>query len=274
MKQLMVRRLVNVAVLLVFSLVALAIYSVYAVTLVDERFFTGWLLLGIVIVLTLLNARKKLPFLPIGSAATWLQFHVYTGLFAVVAFIIHVGMQLPHGSIDVSLSLLLFAVALSGVFGLVFARLLPVRLTSRPPAVLFERIPALRNQIAKEVEQLVLDSVVDEDSRIIPDLYAQQLAEFLSHPHGFAQHILGSGRPRRKLLAELEKVKRYANDSEKYLIGQIAVRVAEKDRLDYHYSLQWLLKGWLFVHIPLSYSLIIVALFHAWLAYLYSGSSM
>lgn len=274
MKQLMVRRLVNVAVLLLFCLVAWAIYSVYAVTLVNERFFSGWLLFGIIIALTFLNARKKLPFLPVGSASTWLQFHIYVGLFAVVAFLIHVGMQWPHGSMDLGLSLLLLTVTLSGAFGLFFSRLLPARLTNRPPAVLFERIPALRNQIAQEVEQLVLDSVADEDSRIIPDIYAQQLAGFLARPRNFSQHVFGSGRPRRQLLAEMEKVKRYANDGEKTFIGQIADRVAEKDRLDYHHALQRLLKGWLFIHVPLSYSLIVVGLYHAWLAYLYSGSSM
>jgi hypothetical protein len=274
MKHLQMRRLTHFVILLLFSVAAWATYSVYSVTLVDSRFFSGWTLFGVIVALTFLNLRKKVPFLPIGSSAAWLQLHIYAGWFAVVVYVIHIGISIPNGALDIALSALLITVALSGMFGLLISRLLPIRLSNRPPAVLFEMIPTLRRQVTQQVEQLVLGSVDQDDSRIIPDIYKEKIAAFLAGPRNIAFHFFGSGTPRRTLLADLENVQRYANAGERSAIEKIAEGITEKDRLDYHYSLQLLLKGWLFVHIPLSYGLIIVALFHSWLAYLYSGSTL
>src|SRR5688572_12282273 len=54
----------------------------------SSSFFTGWLLLGALVALALFQVRKKLPMPPLGSAATWLQVHVYTGLGTVGLFVL------------------------------------------------------------------------------------------------------------------------------------------------------------------------------------------
>jgi len=51
------------------------------------------------------------------------------------------------------------------------------------------------------------------------------------------------------------------------------VRVIAKNNLDYQHALQMVLKGWLFVHIPLTYSLIVVAAVHGVLAYAFIDGS-
>ena len=43
-------------------------------------FLTGWILFALILALTFYNGRKKLPFLPLLSSETWLQFHIYAGL--------------------------------------------------------------------------------------------------------------------------------------------------------------------------------------------------
>ena len=53
----------------------------------DYAFLTGWVLLAGMLVLTFYNARKKLPFLPLGKSETWLQIHIYLGFFTVVLFL-------------------------------------------------------------------------------------------------------------------------------------------------------------------------------------------
>ena len=42
----------------------------------DYAFLTGWILFAAMLVLTFFNARKKLPFLSLGNAETWLQIHI------------------------------------------------------------------------------------------------------------------------------------------------------------------------------------------------------
>ena len=60
--------------------------AVYTAGLNDGDYLSGWLLLGVIVFLVLLNLRKKIPVLPLGSAAAWLQFHIYAGWLAIALF--------------------------------------------------------------------------------------------------------------------------------------------------------------------------------------------
>ena len=66
---------------------------------------------------------------------------------------------------------------------------------------------------------------------------------------------------------------RFLNREEREVMKQIAELVRRKDTLDYHHSLQLTLKLWLFVHIPLTYSLLIFSLVHIVLVYAFSGGA-
>ena len=81
----------------------------------DPRFVSGWILLGLMVALALFNARKKLPFLNLSPAASWLRFHVYAGWLTFVVFFLHVGFHVPRGPIEVTLAVMYLLVALSGV---------------------------------------------------------------------------------------------------------------------------------------------------------------
>ena len=48
--------------------------------------------------------------------------------------------------------------------------------------------------------------------------------------------------------------------------------VERKDKLDYANALQTVLKVWLFVHIPATYGLILLALLHLLLVYSFGGA--
>ena len=79
-----VRRFTLLATLVTLSVAIALLDSAYAASLRRTSFFTGWTLFVMMLSLTLLNARKKLPFLPLGSASGWLQFHIYLGLLTIV----------------------------------------------------------------------------------------------------------------------------------------------------------------------------------------------
>jgi hypothetical protein len=51
----------------------------------------------------------------------------------------------------------------------------------------------------------------------------------------------------------------------------IATKVREKNALDYQYALQSTLKIWLFVHVPMTYSLLVFAVTHGALVISYTG---
>src|SRR4051812_26458262 len=65
--------------------------------------YTGALLLALMGGLLLFNARKKLPFLPLLKASTWLQVHVYAGWLTVLVYGLHVGFRWPSGRLGLML---------------------------------------------------------------------------------------------------------------------------------------------------------------------------
>ena len=63
-----------------------------------SAFTTGYLLLAAVLFLALYNVRKKLPFLPLGSSAAWLQWHMYVGIGSVGVICTSCGYPLADGA--------------------------------------------------------------------------------------------------------------------------------------------------------------------------------
>ncbi|MHC4995593.1 MAG: hypothetical protein ACYTGQ_11130, partial [Planctomycetota bacterium] len=73
------------------------------------------------------------------------------------------------------------------------------------------------------------------------------------------------------LQGELAAYDRYLGDEERAIARELADLVETKDALDYHYAMQGALKAWFFVHIPLTYALILVAVVHAYLIHTFLG---
>ena len=240
-------------------------------TLPNYAYLTGWTLLAGMFVLTIYNVRKKLPFLPLGKSETWLQIHIYLGFFTTLLFLIHLDFRLPHGWFEVVLAWLFVLVSGSGMVGLFFSRVLPRRLATRGGEVIFEKIPALRHALKTEAENLALGA--DAKSVVIAEFHTKRLAPFFASPKNFWNHLAESRREVSALLAELEDLRRFANDIEKEKIAKLAALVRQKDGLDYHRALQLALRLWLFVHIPLTYGLLIFTALHLVLVFGFSGGA-
>jgi hypothetical protein len=259
-----------------FALVAATVAALWAHrrfhhALPDYAFLTGWALFAAMFVLTFFNARKKLPFLPLGKTETWLQIHIYLGFFTVVLFLIHLNFRLPHGGFEITLAWLFALVSISGVVGLIFSRTLPRRLATRGGEAIFENIPALRHALKTEAENLALGP--EAKSPFIGEFYTQRLAPYFAGPKNQWRHFTESRRALHALLAELDDLRRFANDSDREKIEKLAALMRQKDGLDYHRSLQLALKLWLFIHIPLTYGLIVFTLLHIVLVFGFSGGA-
>ena len=234
-------------------------------------FLTGWALLAGMFVLTIYNARKKLPFVPLGKSETWLQIHICLGFFTTLLFLIHLNFRLPHGWFEIMLAWLFVLVSGSGMAGLFLSRTMPRRLATRGGEVIFEKIPALCHALKTEAEQLSLGA--DAKSPVVAEFYAKRLAPFFAGSGNFWLHLAESRREASGLLAELEDLRRFANDAERKKIERLAALVRQKDGLDYHRALQLALRLWLFVHIPLTYGLLIFTALHIVLVFGFSGGA-
>ncbi|MBI1375254.1 MAG: hypothetical protein GC159_21255 [Phycisphaera sp.] len=238
----------------------------------DTAFFSGWLLLLMCLFLALYNLRKKLTYPPLMRSATWLQLHVYVGLVSIAVFVMHSGFKWPTGAFETLLWLFYTGTAASGLLGLYITRTFPPFLTRRDEEIIFERIPRLRREVREQAEALIVESVKQADTTTLSDFYAKSLATYFATPRNYWHHVFESRVPVKRMCADLKRLDRYLCDKEKAIAAQLDELIRAKDNLDYHWAVQGTLKGWLFIHIPLTYGLLLFAVVHAVLVHAFDGS--
>jgi hypothetical protein len=209
---------------------------------------------------------------PIGTAATWLQWHIYLGFLAVLLFAMHVDWGIPNGVLERLLALFFLAVAGSGLFGLYISRRYARMLTRRTEEVILERIPQILADLRGQAEAVVLESAEKTGSSSIADFYGSRLAHYFAAPRNMRLHLQGSRRATFARQTDIDIMTRYLDDQEMVYADRLRRLVERKDQLDYAHALQTVLKVWLFVHIPATYGLILLAMLHLLLAYSFGGA--
>ena len=178
---------------------------------------------------------------------------------------------MPSGALEVILALIFCAVVLSGIFGLYISRTLPPRMANLGEALLYERIPIFRLRIQREVEELVRKAEFETESSTLGDFYVQRLRDFFARIPSAISALASADRGLHRLLAEMNALDRYLNEQEKAIASDVRDWIETKQNLDFQYAAQRLLKLWLFVHVPLTYCLILLGVAHAIVATLYAG---
>lgn len=235
-----------------------------------EAYVSGWSLFAIVCGLALLGVRKKLSFLPVGSASTWVQVHIYVGVLSGVLYLIHTSGRIPSGIPDILVAAAYVATCVSGLIGLVLSRSIPRLLAGRGTEILFERIPEHIRKLRLEIESLVTTED-DVPQPILGDLYVEELQQYFRGPRNAMAHMLQLSGPREKLLHQAEERRRFLSSDESETLDQIIKIIVIKDSLDYHFAHQGALKLWLFIHIPATTMLLIFSLLHIFLVHAFVG---
>lgn len=268
------RRLwLNSSILFIFSLLTWFVWKLCRVGMATTDIYSGAALLALTIFLAVFNLRKKIPFLPLLRASTWMQFHIYLGLFSVLLFLMHINFRIPSGTLEVVLASVFSVVALSGVVGLLLSRSLPRMMNQSGQPANYEQIPILRKRIRDGVKELVVRAEEECQSSTLPEFYMEHLREYLEARPSF----LRSFGPQKKRLAhrlknELDARLRYLSDEEKVIAVEMEEWISEKENLDFQDASQRVLKGWLFIHIPFTWSLILLGISHGIFALLYGGN--
>jgi len=265
-------RLINFSIVTLMSVLLWVTITSSYIALNIHQYLSGWLLLFVITILLSYNLKKKLSMINIGSNNVWLQFHIYIGLLAGLLFFLHVDWKLPTGWIESLLYFMFIGISISGLLGLYLNKNIPKRLTRRGEEVIFERIPVFATQLREEAEKIAIEASGNTSSSSIPDFYINNLADFFSKPRFLFNHLFKSHIRLINLLEELEELQRYLDEKEKEYAHQLIQLVKQKDYLDYHYTLQFTLKGWLFLHIPLAYGLVIFLCLHITLVYAFHST--
>jgi len=242
----------------------------------------------------LLGLRKKFPVWRVGRAQTWMRAHLWLGFVSLPLILLHGGFHFG-GSLTRVLMWLFIFVFVSGLLGAALQHFMPRLQTAQLPLeTIYEQIDRVRSQLAEEASQLVEESCAALEGEV-SGASAQQRAMAASAganwdvtvASGLQADEQASSELRRFLRAEVQpylgktgaRGKRLGNPSlAPAMFRQLRVLFPpalhasidnlenicdEKRLLDKQNRLHKLLHGWLLVHIPLSYALLVLGAWHA-----------
>lgn len=259
------------------------IVSLYASGLRDPRYLDGWVLAGGMVAQLLFHGALRTRSGTPKSFRRWRAFHIMVGYVLIAAFLSHSNFSLPDTALEWSLSTGFVLVTLSGLFGTYLSWSIKAKNGSSDGHGLnFDRIPARREEIARKVQDTAMHaSQTPEDHRLPPlpydswiaDLYANHLMAFLQGPGHFTAHLFGSQRRLKRATDEIDMLMRYVDAAGQKKLAAIRDLVVEKDRLDHARVYLGLTKGWLYVHVPVTYGLVVLTVLHGFVAYAFSSGA-
>jgi uncharacterized membrane protein (UPF0136 family) len=183
---------------------------------------------------------------PFFTAKNWIQAHVYLGVVALLAVVIHAGFSWPKGGFGWWLLVLSAWTTLTGLLGVWLQKWIPATLAEGLQVeALFERIPGLVDQLVAEADVLMSDA-----SDVLERFYRQEVRDRLekvSPSWGFLLDVRGG---RERALEPFRRMVGFADAEEKSKVEDLMSIYTEKLELDAQHSLQGILRKWLWLHVP------------------------
>jgi hypothetical protein len=236
-----------------------------------------------------LGIRKKKRLWRIGNVQMWLRAHLWLSFFTIPLICFHSGFNMggPHTS---WLMVIYSMVMGSGFFGVAMQHFLPRVMKERLSAeVVYEQIPHLRELIfeealklrseVREIEREVkgrvaavegipqLESAEDTSAQIIGDFLDEECLPYLRAGRRRARRRQLGDRRTSDDLFRLLKV----NSSEKLRarVEDMQQWCNDRRNMDLQVRLHHWLHGWLFLHVPLSFALLVMTAWHIYIALLF-----
>ncbi len=211
---------------------------------------------------TLLALRRRMTRFALacglGNARAWLQFHLYGGALFLLLTFMHSGFHQPKGILTWWLWFLSIYVTASGIIGVLLQKWIPKILTSGLAVeVVYERIPELIREISDKANTLVQTC-----TEPIKDFYKSNVAVALAAPQPRLIYCLDITGGIQSRLRRFEYVRRLLASDEKEKLNKLEAFYKTKLEIDAHYTLQRILRWWLYTHVPVSLVLLVLLALH------------
>jgi hypothetical protein len=232
----------------------------------------------------LLGLKKRLRTMRIGRAYWWMQGHVWLGLIAYPIILLHAGFRWggPYTQI---LMWLFTIVVVSGIIGIIIQQLMPsLLLRDVQYETIYEQIEHVVEQLQQEADAIA-QTVVGEtggeayETEVVPAGSAVATAaqtnvkaakDFLQFYSAEVKPYLNRRIPdgtkfNSELAAQVvfDHVRATMPRSIHPALTDLAAIVEERRQLAEQKKMHHILHGWLIMHVPLSYGLIVLAAVHA-----------
>lgn len=255
--------------------------AIYGSGLRDARYLDGWILAGGMALQLAFHIALKTARLAPKSAARWRRVHLVVGYLLIAVFVIHCDFTLPDTGFEWALWIGFVLVTLTGVLGTYLAWSLRVK-GRIDDGVTYDRLPALRAALARDLREVVNETDTSAPMLALPglpheawiaELYATRLRDFFGGPRNAFAHLIASQRPLKRLTDEIDNLSRFVDQQSKERLAIIRAMVLQKDRLDFARVFLGLNKGWLFIHVPVTYGLIVLTIVHILVVYSYASGA-
>lgn len=242
----------------------------------------------------LLGFRKKFPIWRIGRAQTWMRGHLWLGFLAFPLILLHGGFHFG-GLLTQVLMWLFILVFASGLLGAALQHFVPrVHTAQLPMETIYEQIDRVRGQLVEEAQRIVDECCAALEGNVASATERQRAAAAAAGA-SWDVTVASGMQVDEQASAELRRV--LSTDIRPYLergghhgarlddapvaaaffrqfrvllpaalhphIDDLENICEEKRQLDRQSRLHKILHGWLLVHVPLSYALLLLGAWHA-----------
>ena len=249
----------------------------------------------------LLGARKKFPVWRVGRATTWMRGHLWLGLLSFPVILFHSGFSLGTAPLTRTLMVLFILVVASGIVGAVLQEYIPRVITARVHMeTVYEQIDSVCKQLDEEATTiagelcgalagnleyanqaqrseaaaagtmggLTFASALNADEEFagtIRTFFEGEMRPYLLQDGGRGCVLADKGRTS----AMFQQFRILCPEDLWPRLDDLENICEEKRQLDHQRTLHRILHGWLLVHIPASYALLLLAAVHAVIALRY-----
>jgi hypothetical protein len=236
----------------------------------------------------LLGARKRVRTMRLGRTYWWVQGHAWLGLLSFPIIILHGGFK-PNfwgGPLTQVIMWTFVVVWLSGIVGLILQQIMPTRLLNHVPMeTIYEQIDHIIAQLRDEAAGIVkgVQEKTQEDpfafdavpagaaTAVAPVRTGTDAETKLSTFYDVqVKPVLADRMPKtatlakeRQAVAAFSQLRDSMPPALKKPVEELAEICEERRQLARQRRMHLVLHGWLFVHVPLSYGLMVLATIHA-----------
>jgi len=239
----------------------------------------------------LLSVRKKFPVMRIGRAKAWMRGHIWLGFLSYPIIILHSAFGLG-GTLTTTLMILFTIVFISGIVGAVLQHYLPIKMTREVPMeTIYDQIDSVVSQLCQEADDIMVQlvpameaipaaevvgsrtlplyaaarEVESKDLQPIRTLYAEKVQPYLLKPANFT-HELADPEIASAIFEQIRKMSPTVIDE---FVNDLENICTEKRQLDRQARLHHWLHTWLFIHLPISWAILVLGAVHAVIALRY-----
>ena len=215
---------------------------------------------ALILLLAFFGIRKRWYRATFGTLEQWLQSHIYLGLLVLVVLFFHTGFRF-HDRIAIATFVLVVIVVASGAFGAILYVTVPRLLTEVESNLTVEEMSDQLNQLGRAMARIASGRSAPFQ-RIHDELTKQ------ATPGGLAgwRLLVSRGRRAKREAADWARLIGIVPKEEQEDLRQMLVLSRQRKelllRLIYQQRYKNVLEAWLYIHIPFTIALLVMAVVH------------